>query len=137
MARPYVRALSAALDTAALPYGYTLTVWASGQATIHHRGAPNVGQIALFVAGAAVAYGALRMVAREREREVSGQIGSPHVLRAGAVHVVAIAAAIGLAALLARIGSGAAWPLASFAATLAYILVSTVELLLEASREAS
>ena len=52
---------------------------------------------------------------------------SPHLIRAGAIHVAAIALAIGAAALIARIESVLAWPLATFAATLLYLGVSSVE----------
>ena len=132
----YVRALSAALRGAALPYGYTLTVWGAGQALIHLHGTPNVGQMALFVGGAVTAYGLLKSLARERSAEVEPQIGSPHFVRAGVVHLAAIGSAIGAAALLGGLDSGVAWPAGGFAATLLYIVVATVELgLLETEDE--
>jgi hypothetical protein len=52
---------------------------------------------------------------------------SPHLVRAGVVHLAAIGTAIAAAVLIAQIPSTAAWLLASLAATLVYLTVSSVE----------
>lgn len=136
MTGPFRRALSSSLRGVALPYGYTLTVWGSGQVMIELHGAPSIGQVFLFLAGAGVGYGALKWIAGERPSEVEPTIGSPHLLRAGALHVLAIGCAVGSAALVGNLASGAAWPLAAFLASVLYILITTVELsMLEAKQE--
>ena len=124
----YLRALETALHGAGLPYGYAITVWSTGAVLIGEHGPPTVGRVFLFAAGAAAAYGMLRFLTQAAEGESGAQLTrSPHLVRAGAIHVAAIALAIGAAALVAKIESTVAWPLATFAATLLYLGVSSVE----------
>ena len=132
----YLRALETALHGAGLPYGYSVMLWSTGAVTIGSRGKPSVGAVFLFAAGAATAYGLLRFLSRATEGEADAQLTrSPHLFRAGALHVAAIAAAIGSAALIAKIPSVVAWPLASLAGTLLYLGVSSLEIaLLERER---
>ncbi|MDQ4131109.1 MAG: hypothetical protein M3133_08995 [Actinomycetota bacterium] len=127
----YLRALETALHGAGLPYGYSVTVWASGAALIGARGMPKVWSVFLFAAGAAAAYGLLRFLTRRAEGEAQSQLTrSPHLARAGVIHVAAIGASVGAAALIAQIPGGAAWALASFAQTLLYLGISPVEMAL-------
>ena len=124
----YLRALETALHGAGLPYGYAITVWSTGAVLIGGQGTPSVGHVFLFAAGAAAAYGIMRFLTKAAEGEAQAQLTrSPHLVRAGLIHVTAIGGAIGAAALVARIDSAAAWPLATFAATLLYLGVSSVE----------
>lgn len=44
------------LHGAGLPYGYTITVWSSGQVLVHTHGSPGIGYVFLLAAGAALAY---------------------------------------------------------------------------------
>lgn len=128
---PYRAGVETALHGSGLPYGYTITVWASGAALIHHLGPPDIGAIFLFAAGAVVAWGGLRVVSRGASAATGLQVeGSPHLVRAGAVHVAAIGSAIGLASLIGLLDSGVAWPLGSFAATLSYLCVTAIEMTL-------
>lgn len=130
MVERYLRGVDAALRGAALPYGYTLTVWATGAALIHSHGNPTVGQLFLFPLGASLAYGTLRIISHRvggTQRDIAG---SPHVFRAGFIHVGGIGLGIGAAALIARIGSGAAWPLATFGSTAVYLAATSVEIAL-------
>ena len=125
---PYLRALDVALHCSGLPYGYAITVWSSGAVVMGARGKPSVGHVFLFASGAALAYGVLRFLTKDAEGNPASQLThSPHLVRAGAFHVSAMGLAIGAAALIGRIDSGVAWPLASFAATLLYLGVSTGE----------
>jgi len=126
--RAYLRALSSALRGAALPYGFTLSVWGAGAAVISLRGTPGVGHVFMFIGGAMTGYGALKWIAGERQSDVKPNLGTPHILRAGALHVTAITSAVGAASLVGLIDSGVAWPLAGLLATLLYVLVTTVEL---------
>ncbi len=128
----YVRALETAVQGAGLPYGYAITIWGAGSALVGERGMPSPASIFLFAAGAAAAYGGLRLLLTwnmggEAERPLTR---SPNPIRAGALHLVAIGLAIASATLVARIDSGAAWPLAPYAATLLYLAVSSVEVAL-------
>lgn len=52
------------------------------------------------------------------------------LLRTGAINVIALSLALGGAALAAMIPGTAAWPIASFAATAAYLLIASIELTL-------
>jgi hypothetical protein len=84
----------------------------------------------LFAAGAAAAYGLLKVASHSAanfERDIGA---SPHVFRAGVLHVGGICLGIGAAALVARIGTGIAWPLATFASTTLYLAVTGVEIAL-------
>lgn len=130
MAERYLRGVDAALRGAALPYGYTLTVWATGTALMRSHGLPSVDELFLFAAGAAAAYGALKIVSNRAGGAQRDIAGSPHVFRAGIIHVGGIGLGIGAAALVARIGSGIAWPLATFASTSVYLGVTSVEIAL-------
>ncbi len=134
---PYLRALDTALHGAGLPYGYAVTVWSTGTMMTGAQGRPSVTSIFLFAAGAAAAYGTLRLLTRRAEGDAQKLLTrSPHLVRAGSLHVAAIGLAIASAALIGEIASGVTWPLASFAATLLYFGVSSVEMAL-LEREAS
>ena len=135
----YLRALDTALHGAGLPYGYAITVWSTGTTMTGAQGKPSVASILLFAAGAAAAYGALRLLTKHAEGDAQKLLTrSPHLVRAGLLHVAAIGLAIASAALIAQIPSGLTWPLASFAATLVYFGVSSVEMaLLERAAEAA
>ena len=135
----YLRALQTALHGAGLPYGYAIAVWSTGNVLIDAQGPASVGRVFLFAAGAACAYGMLRFLTETTEGESGTQLTrSPHLVRAGAIHVAAIALAIGAAALIARIDSVLAWSLATFVATTLYLGVTSVEkALIALERESS
>ncbi len=128
----YLRALETAIQGAGLPYGYAITVWATGSTLTGELGMPSIASIFLFAAGAGAAYGGLRLfltwnMGGEAERPLTR---SPYTIRAGVLHLSAIGLAIASSALIAQIASGAAWALAPFAATLLYLGVSSVEVAL-------
>lgn len=128
----YMRALETAIQGAGLPYGYAITTWATGSALVGERGMPSTASIFLFIAGAVVAYGGLRMLltwSMRGEAEIP-LTRSPNPIRAGVLHLVAIGLAITSSMVIARIGSDAAWSLAPFAATLVYLGVSSIEVAL-------
>jgi hypothetical protein len=72
----YVHGLRSVLQGVALPYGYTVTVWSSGQELIHVRGVPPVWEVFLFAAGAVSAYATLRGVTPAPAADAAPQIGS-------------------------------------------------------------
>jgi len=128
----YLRALETAIHGAGLPYGYAITVWATGSALAGERGMPSPASLFMFAAGATAAYGGLRLLLTwnlggEAERPLTR---SPNPIRAGVLHLAAIGLAIMASTLIALIGSDAAWALAPFAATLIYLGVSSVEVAL-------
>lgn len=95
------------------------------------HGPASIGRVLLFAAGAASAYGCLRFLAETVEGEANTALTrSTRLVRAGAIHVLAIAVAISAAALIAQIDSAVSWLLASFAATVLYLGVSSVEMAL-------
>lgn len=136
---PYLQALQTGLHGAGLPYGYAITVWSTGSALAGQHGMASVGHIFLFAAGAVGAYGGLTFLTWETEGEAEKPLTrSPRRVRAGLVHVGAIALAITSAVLIAKIPSDVAWLLAPLAATLVYLAVSSVEVgLVEGERNAS
>ena len=132
----YLSGLESALLGAGLPYGYAITIWSSGALLTGARGSPAVWMVFLFAAGAAAAYGLLRWTVRQVEPAQAQLAASPHLLRAGMIHVAAIGAAAGAVALIGHIPSPVAWPLGGFAATLIYLGGVSVETALrEAERE--
>ena len=134
----YLRSLETALHGAGLPYGYAVTTWSTGAAVAGSRGMPELGSVFLFAAGAASGYGLLRHLTRAVEGEAQSQLTrSPKLVRAGAIHVAAIGLAIAAAALIAKIPSDVAWPLASLAGTVLYLGVSSLEISFTEVREGS
>ena len=130
----YVHGLRSVLQGVALPYGYTVTVWSSGQELIHVRGVPPVWEVFLFATGAVSAYAVLRGVTPAPAGEAAPQIGStPSGGRALAIQIVAIGSAIGAVTLLALMDSWITWPLGGFAATALYLAVASIEPALRAA----
>jgi hypothetical protein len=130
----YAAGLSATLQGATVPYGYTLTVWCSGHVLAEFRGSPHLVRIALFVAGAAVAFALLRWTARESRAQVTPGTGSerPHLIFAVALQIGAIGAALAAVALVAQVPSGAVWPAGGFLATAIYMTGTAAGLTLRA-----
>ncbi len=127
----YLQAVQTALHGAGLPYGYAITVWATGAALTREHGAASLVDICAFAAGAVAAYGGLTFLTWETEGEAAKPLTrSPRRARAGLLHMAAIALSIASAALIAEISSGLAWLLAPLAATLLYLAVSSVEVAL-------
>ena len=127
----YLQAIQTALHGTGLPYGYAITVWSTGSALTGQHGMASVVHIFLFAAGAVSAYGGLTFLTWETEGEAQKPLTrSPRRVRAGLLHVGAIAVAIAAAALAARIPGVVAWFLAPLSATLAYLAVSSVEVAL-------
>jgi hypothetical protein len=116
----YADQLDSTLQGASVPYGYTLTVWCSGQFLSDLRGQPKLVLVPLFAAGAALAYGLLRWLAG-RAGPTQGDGGSPHPLRALLAQVASMGAAIGAVAAVGQIPSGLDWALGGFVATAVYL----------------
>ncbi len=121
-------ALGTLASSSAAPYGYTISVWSSGAVLIHFRGAPNVGDVFLFAAGALAGFTLIGLVAHLRLGALDEMPSERERILAGVLHWFAVGAAIGTVALIAQIPSWAAWPLAMFAATTVYLLGATLQL---------
>lgn len=118
-----MRGIQTALFNMALPYGFALTLWGAGSILTRARGTPHVGDVFLGASGVVAAYGALQLLGRRADAPAGEQLGSAdRPLVGGALHVLSIAGALGTAALLARISSWLAWPLAFFTATGVYLV---------------
>jgi len=135
----YLQAIQTALHGAGLPYGYAITVWSTGAALAAEHGTPSLIEIYLFAAGAVAAYGSLTFLTWATEGEAQHPLTrSPRRIRAGLLHIGAIALAITSAVLIARFSSGAVWLVAPLAATLLYLAVPSVEVaLVERERHVS
>jgi hypothetical protein len=113
----YTGALGSTLHGATVPYGYTLTIWCSGQFLSDLRGQPRLLLVMGFVAGAALAFALLRWLAPQPE----GSLGNAHALTAALLQIGAIAAAVAAVAAVAQIPTGLDWPLAGFVSTAVYL----------------
>ncbi len=103
-------------------------MWSTGSALVGDHGAPSTPEIYLFALGATTAYGGLRLLTWETGGEADKPLTrSPHLFRAGVVHLGAIGAAITAALLIAQIDSTVAWVLSPFITTILYLGVSSVE----------
>jgi hypothetical protein len=121
--RLYAAGLSATLQGASIPYGYTLSVWCTGEILTSLRGSPSPALAIAFVGGAAAAFALLRWVAREVQPDVTPGRGSetPRLAAAIATQIAAIGAVIGCVTLLGHVRSGLDWSLAGFVLTAVYL----------------
>jgi hypothetical protein len=124
-----IGALTTVLRGSAVPYGYALTVWAAHGVLTNGHGNPDVWDVVLFILGAVAAFTLLAAIAERFAPRPSPPAGSD-LIRAGAIHVVAIGIAFAAAALIALIPGAIAWALGSFAATALYLSIASAELLL-------
>jgi len=128
---PFFRAVETSVHGAGLPYGYAITVWSTGAALIGEHGPAKPGFIFMFAGGAAAAYGVLKVLTWKTQQEAERPLTkSPHPVRAGLIHVGAIALAIAAAVAVAEISGDIPWFLASFCATLVYLSGSSIEVAL-------
>lgn len=114
-----------------VPYGYTLTVWASGALCIGRFGLPSAGEVFLFVAGGTLGYVGLALL-----------VGGTGVVRAARPPAalwenVSAVPAVGVTYALDRVvGSvGLNFFLSPLAATLTYLLALAVLVAWVMSRE--
>ena len=137
---PYRKSIATILHSAAVPYGVTLTVWASGAALVHFRGGPNVYEIFLFVLGGMAAYSALALASAPVLRHGAAGSPGPQMALTGLLHLLSIGAAVGAVTLIGRVESWVAWPLGGFAGIGLYLGLVGVEFalapLLPLAREA-
>lgn len=128
--RPSFRhALSAVAAQAAIAYGYTLTIWSSGAVLIDIDGKPRVVDVFLFIAGAVTAFLLVELVATSGLSDSESTGSRKGTLVTGSLTVISAGVAVGCATIVGEILSGdKIWPLASFAATLAYLMLAGTQL---------
>ena len=131
----FVLALGTLASVSAAPYGYTVSVWSSGAILIHFRGAPNVGDVFLFIAGALAGFTAVALLAHRPLRITSPMEPGREGVLAGLLHWFSVGVAVGAVALIAQIGSWAAWPLSMFGATSLYLTGAALELAAVSARQ--
>lgn len=95
----------------------------------HRHGSPGVGDVLLFVLGAVAGFMVVALGVRSRRGEPLKDARRDFT-RTGIIQIVAVGVAVGAAALTSEISSGAVWPLGAFLATLVYLLVAALELVL-------
>jgi hypothetical protein len=130
------RQLGRTVDSAAVPYGYTLSVWGGGSVAIDAFGPPSLIDALLFVAGGTMGFLATeilasggirpRLRAPEPQPPIAGW-GAVQLLPAG-VSVLAAAAATQL------LGDTPAWAAAGFLVTAAYLILSALQATLAGRR---
>lgn len=102
----YGRNLRTAVGASAAPYGYTLTIWTTGAVLVHNRGLPDTQAALSFMVGAVMAFGLVGSVAfggitrRFREQPRRSALW-------GNFHFFSVGAAIGTAAIVARLADNA------------------------------
>lgn len=101
------------LAAARVPYGFTLTVWATAAANGAHHGFPDPLQSVEFVAAATAAF--LTASALGRRRALDAAVGVGLLLQ-----VTALAGAVAVGILSARLSAEVSWLASSLAATSVY-----------------
>lgn len=117
---------------AALPYGYTATVWATGAAVADRLDPPALSDALAYVTGAWLAFVIVRVLVIGRE-EVAEQPGTRRTVRLGALQILPVATGV-----LAGVGVGAAlglsgplaWGMGGCVATFAFLAVASLDLAL-------
>jgi type IV secretory pathway TrbD component len=128
--------LDKTLRSAVIPYGYTVTTWATGAYLVGQRGLPSGFEAFIFVCGAIVAFAMLSVLSARRSG--SGDLmatetmpihpDSTHPILIAGVHVIAVGVAFAAAAAVDQLSGNAAWFVGSFTVTLVYLGLSSLEL---------
>jgi hypothetical protein len=119
----YLSGLHTVLDRAGIPYGYTVTLWTSGQVLIGLRGMPRGSFLPAFAGGAALGYVALALAfgADQETSTDSDSLATRWRLATLLAQVAAIAVAVGAVALVGEAPAAVAWPAGGFVATTLYL----------------
>lgn len=126
----YRAALACTLRATAAAYGYTLTIATSLSELTAVRGTPGVGELFLFAVGGLAGFALLERILGRAPGD-SESPPSAELPFAGALNLIAVAAALGAATGLARIvDSSLSWAVASLAATTVYLLGVALQLTL-------
>jgi hypothetical protein len=135
MAVRYLDGLATTLSSAIVPYGYALVVWTSGALAQFHHGTPHPKDVVAFAAGAVVAYGVLRVLSRNGDTQPPRGLVREGLVKAGAIHVAAIAGAVAVAWAAARVGGAWGWFLPVLCGSAVYFVGTALDEALKLSSE--
>jgi hypothetical protein len=122
----FADAISVVARRASIPYAYTLSIWGSTSALETKAGRPDLVDVVLLVAGAAVAFAAVAVLAL-RVRPIKAVPQPPTLLRTGLFQALALACAIGASLVAAFVPEPAGWAVVGAVATLVFLLVSALD----------
>ena len=122
------RAVGNTLAAAAVPYGYTVTVWSSGAILARRHGIPTAAEVFAFAGGAVAGFSVAALVLLCTHGVPQVPLRPVQRLVAGALNWLAVGVAIASVAGLARFHGWAAWPLSSFVATVLYVSIASAQL---------
>jgi uncharacterized membrane protein YbhN (UPF0104 family) len=126
----YTAALAQTLRATAAAYGYTLTIASTAAALVASRGQPDAAELYLFTLGGLAGFAVLELLLLRRGGRSSKQVENAYPF-AGALNIVSVCAALGVAVLLADGESHLiVWLLAPLAATATYLVVFAAEIAL-------
>jgi hypothetical protein len=132
-------ALATVVAASAVPYGYTLAIWAPARCFCAPFGAPTAAEVFIFAAGASAGF---YLVGRLLGLLASATPGSANPINrhedrvlAGAFDWIAVGAAIGAVSLLDGIRGWLPWLVGPFAATVLYLLIASAQLAIVVLRE--
>ena len=128
--------LDKTLRAAVIPYGYTVTTWATGAYLVGVRGLPSAFEGFIFVCGAIVAFALLSVlsarIAGTGELLTTEPLpihpDSTHPIFVAGFHILAIGAAFAAAAAVDELVGNVAWFFGSFVVTIIYLALSSFEL---------
>ncbi len=134
--RTFRPALATIVAASAAPYGYTVSIWSSGAILMAAHGVPSGAEVAGLIAGALSGFGLLGRAARTPLARGAPLDDPGDRVAAGTLHWLAVLAAIGAVALVARLPGWLAWPLGSLIATTTYLLAAGLQLAIVTARHA-
>lgn len=130
--------LDKTLRAAVVPYGYTVTIWATGAYLIRDQAEPGAvfGHALMFIFGALLAFALLATLSQRRRAHAAPPPDEPlpihpdssHPIMLAGLHILAAGIAFGAGALV-KVGFGElAWFLTPFTVTVLYLALSSLEL---------
>jgi hypothetical protein len=132
--------LDKTLRAALIPYGYTVTIWATGAYLVRGQETPGITAVhaLLFMSGALIAFALLVTRSQQRARSAASTGSEPipihpdssHPILLAGLHIVAAGIAFGGGVLIKAVfGVGAlSWFFAPFVVTALYLSLSSLEL---------
>lgn len=115
----------------ATAYGFSVSITAAfGVVTSSHQQSSFPLQAVLFAGGAVAAFLLVEAVASRLFQRGSGGEAESVVMISGAVDALSVLAAVGTASALSLLRGIVAWPLVAFGATVAYLLVGGLDVLI-------
>lgn len=131
----FARGLRTSISGNAMAYGYSVSITVALAATTTLVERPGVLDLFLFLVGAAVSFAAVELAATWTLRDVRPE--PEEIAEIGSIlSIFSIGLAFGAAVLVGSfVKTWLAWPLASFAATLVYVLTRGIEISVSAAEE--